>query len=126
MSGERPSHRCFVVEDRDAGNGKEAFWTRIGSAWPHKDGKGFNVQLSALPANGGRIVLREVTEAETAEQEQDSRSTAAESRISDLARVARAGPGEPELQLAEQVLRTGVRDALSAARRSRRKSSGTA
>jgi hypothetical protein len=124
MSRERPSHRCFVVEDR--GEGKDAVWTRVGAAWSHKDGKGFNVQLAALPASGGRIVLREVTEAETVEEEQHSRGAAAASRLSDLTRVASAGPGEPELQLAEQVLRTGVREALSAARRSKRKSSGTA
>jgi hypothetical protein len=66
MSGERPSHRCFVVEDREGANGKEAYWLKIGSAWPHKDGKGFNLQLAALPANGGRIVLREFTEEDAA------------------------------------------------------------
>ena len=68
MSGERPSHKCFVVEDREGAGGKEAFWTRIGSAWPHKDGKGFNLQLAALPASGGRIVLREFTDEDGAEQ----------------------------------------------------------
>lgn len=67
MSRDRPSHKCFVVEDR--GEGKDAIWTRIGSAWPHKDGKGFNVQLSALPATGGRVVLREFTEEDAAEPE---------------------------------------------------------
>jgi hypothetical protein len=66
MSGERPSHKCFVVESRESANGKEAFWLPIGSAWPHKDGKGFNLQLSALPANGGRIVLREFTDDDAA------------------------------------------------------------
>ena len=86
MSRERPSHECFVVEEREGA--KKAYWTRIGSAWPHKDGKGFNVQLSALPASGGRIVLREVTEADTGEEDQASGGTAAESRTSDLARVA--------------------------------------
>jgi len=65
MSRERPSHRCFVVEDRP--QGKDAIWTPVGSAWPHKDGKGFNLQLAALPATGGRIVLRELTKEDTAE-----------------------------------------------------------
>lgn len=37
---------------------EESFWTRIGSAFEHKDGKGFNLELEALPVNG-RIVLRE-------------------------------------------------------------------
>ena len=38
------------------GEGKQAFWTRIGSAWPHQHGEGFNIELNALPVNG-RIVL---------------------------------------------------------------------
>jgi hypothetical protein len=59
---QKPSHKVYVVEDRGEGGGDNgAFWTRIGSAWPHADGKGLNVVLSALPANG-RLVLREYTE----------------------------------------------------------------
>ena len=54
---QKPTHKVFVVE----GEGDDAFWTRIGSAWPHKDGKGLNVVLSALPLNG-RLVLREFGE----------------------------------------------------------------
>lgn len=54
-----PSHKVYVVE----GEGDDAFWTRVGSAWAHKDSKGFNVQLSALPTNG-RIVLREPNDEE--------------------------------------------------------------
>jgi hypothetical protein len=54
------------VEDREGPTGKEAYWLKIGAAWPHKDGKGFNLQLSALPASGGRIVLREFTEEDAA------------------------------------------------------------
>lgn len=33
------------------------FWTRVGVAFPHKDGKGFNVELDLLPPNG-KLVLR--------------------------------------------------------------------
>ena len=58
---QKPSHKAFTVEDRGEGDDGDAFWTRIGSAWPHKDGKGFNIVLSALPVNG-RIVLREFTD----------------------------------------------------------------
>ena len=59
---QKPSHKVFVVEERE-GQGKDAdaFWTRVGSAWAHKDGKGFNVVLSALPVNG-RLVLRTFTD----------------------------------------------------------------
>ena len=48
---------AYAVEEYDAGNGKKAkSWTRIGAAFPHKDGMGFNIQLRALPIDG-RIVL---------------------------------------------------------------------
>ena len=48
---------AYTVDEYDAGNGKKAkTWTRIGAAFPHKDGTGFNVQLRALPVDG-RIVL---------------------------------------------------------------------
>ena len=33
--------------------GDKTYWTRIGSAWPSKNGSGgFNVVLDALPVNG--------------------------------------------------------------------------
>lgn len=38
------------------GEGEKAYWTRIGSAWAHKEGEGFSLELAALPVNG-RIVL---------------------------------------------------------------------
>ncbi|MCA3301217.1 MAG: hypothetical protein ACK5TM_00355 [Methylobacterium sp.] len=49
----RPSHEAFVVE----GEGKATTWTKIGAAWPHEDGTGLTVKLSALPLTG-RLVLR--------------------------------------------------------------------
>ncbi|NPU65456.1 hypothetical protein HL667_10670 [Bradyrhizobium sp. 83012] len=36
---EKPTHEAFVVN----GEGKNAFWTKLGAAWPHDDGKVFNV-----------------------------------------------------------------------------------
>lgn len=69
MSGERPSHKAFVVEDRGESN-ENAFWTRCGSAWPHKDGKGLNVQIASGLAVSGRLVLREYTDEDAKEEEQ--------------------------------------------------------
>jgi hypothetical protein len=89
MSSERPSHRCFVAEDREGANGKEAYWLKIGSAWPHKDGKGFNLQLSALPASGGRIVLREFTENDDAGEDARSAASANKGRAGSSAAKAR-------------------------------------
>ena len=53
-----PSHIVYQVRDREGGKG---FFTRIGAAWPHKDGKGFNIQIESVPLDG-RIVLRVVSE----------------------------------------------------------------
>lgn len=36
----------------------KSFWTRIGAAWDHDDGKGMTLQLDLVPVDGGRIVLR--------------------------------------------------------------------
>ncbi len=47
----------FVVEDYVKDGTQMANWIRIGVAFENKDGKGFNVQLSALPV-GGKLVLR--------------------------------------------------------------------
>jgi hypothetical protein len=50
----RPTHIAYQVRD----GGDDRFWTRIGAAWPHKDGRGFSLQLDAVPLDG-RIALRE-------------------------------------------------------------------
>jgi hypothetical protein len=38
--------------------GDNSFWTKVGAAWPHRDGKGLSLILSVIPING-QIVLRE-------------------------------------------------------------------
>ena len=53
-----PSHLVYHVRDVE---GRKSFWTRIGSAWAHKDGSGFNVQLECVPLDG-RVSLRVATE----------------------------------------------------------------
>ena len=37
--------------------GGNSFWTKVGAAWRHRDGKGLSLQLSVIPMNG-QIVLR--------------------------------------------------------------------
>ena len=51
----RPTHRIFSVTKN--GDSK-ANWQEIGAAWPHKDGKGFNLKFTARPLDGAQIVLR--------------------------------------------------------------------
>lgn len=53
QTNHRPSHAVYIVE----GEGESAFWTKIGAAWSHEDGDGFNLQLSCLPLTG-RLVIR--------------------------------------------------------------------
>lgn len=48
-----------VAEKTDS----KSFWTRIGAAWDHEDGKGLTLQLDLVPVSGGRIVLRTPSEA---------------------------------------------------------------
>jgi hypothetical protein len=49
-----PTHVAYQIRDREGGKG---FWTRIGAAWAHGDGQGFNIQLESVPLDG-RITLR--------------------------------------------------------------------
>lgn len=47
---------AYAVED--APRGQKSYWTRIGRLFAHKDGKGYDIVLNALPING-RIVVRQ-------------------------------------------------------------------
>lgn len=58
-SSKSPSHIVYHV--RDGKDGGKGFFTRIGAAWPHRDGKGFNIQLEVVPLDG-RITARVATE----------------------------------------------------------------
>ena len=50
-----PAFIAYHVAER----GKDkSFWTRIGAAWDHEDGKGLTLNLDLVPVNGGRVVLR--------------------------------------------------------------------
>jgi hypothetical protein len=72
---------AYAVREFDTADGKKArAWTRIGVAFPHKDGTGFNVEVHSFPLDG-RIVLfpadadaREDEPAETATPPQTSRN----------------------------------------------------
>jgi hypothetical protein len=69
MSGNRPTHKVFAVRDGDPDDPESKAWyTRIGSAWPHKSGKGMSILLDALPVNE-RLVLFEYDEDDAKEDE---------------------------------------------------------
>jgi len=51
----KPTHAVFHVTGKE----DKARWTRMGAAWAHKDGKGFNLDLDMIPMKPGRFVIRE-------------------------------------------------------------------
>jgi hypothetical protein len=51
----KPPYIAYSVRER--GEGKRARFTEIGVAFPHKDGKGFDILYDAIPLSG-RITLR--------------------------------------------------------------------
>lgn len=60
ITKKRPSHIIWqVIGDKD-----NAFWHRVGAAWPHRDGKGLFLKFDAHPVVG-RTVIREVTDKAT-------------------------------------------------------------
>ena len=53
----KPTHSAYSVRNYTANSEAQSDWTRIGVAWLHKDGKGFDVNLDTVPLTG-RVVLR--------------------------------------------------------------------
>jgi hypothetical protein len=57
---DEPAHtylNVFTVEEYET-NGKTAKkWTKIGAAFPHKEGIGFSIELRAFPIDGRLVVL---------------------------------------------------------------------
>lgn len=48
----------YTVEEFETGNGeKKKSWTKIGAAFPHKEGVGFSIELRAFPVNGRLVIL---------------------------------------------------------------------
>ena len=46
----KPDFNVYMVSG--GGKDRKGFWTKIGAAWRHEDGEGFNVSLEAFPTNG--------------------------------------------------------------------------
>ena len=69
MAEQQPMYRAYTIVEREK---DVPFWLNIGIAFVHKDTKGFNVILQALPLDG-KLVLR-VYEQEPEESKVDSSS----------------------------------------------------
>ena len=52
-----PTHIAYTVNK----GGEKSYWRRIGVAFSHKDGNGFNIILESLPIDG-KITLRIISD----------------------------------------------------------------
>jgi hypothetical protein len=60
MTSQNPATplNVFTVEEYEAPAGRSGTsWTKIGVAFAHHDGPGFNIELRAFPRNGRLVVL---------------------------------------------------------------------
>jgi hypothetical protein len=47
----------FTVEEYERDGTSQKRWTKIGAAFPHKEGSGFSIELKAFPMDGRLVVL---------------------------------------------------------------------
>jgi hypothetical protein len=47
----------FTVEEYERDGKTQKRWTKIGAAFPHKEGAGFSIELKAFPVDGRLVVL---------------------------------------------------------------------
>jgi hypothetical protein len=47
----------FTVEEYESNGKTQKRWTKIGAAFPHKEGSRFSIELSAFPVDGRLVVL---------------------------------------------------------------------
>ena len=56
-TAKQPSHLIYHVEEREGDTPNN--WTQVGAMWPHKDSKGWNMQLQFLPVStNGKLTIR--------------------------------------------------------------------
>ena len=75
-----PSHYAYQVNESQDG---KSFFNRVGAAFAHKDGEGYNIVLDAVPVDG-RITLR--TPQERLQAMRDDNSAAPERRSQERGR----------------------------------------
>ena len=83
-----PSQRlyAYTVREFDTADGKKGrAWTRIGVAFPHKDGTGFNVEVHSFPLDG-RLVLFPVDDGPREDERAEAAPPPAPGRIGGSAR----------------------------------------
>jgi hypothetical protein len=88
----QPSHRICIVPEADDQSEQKPSRIRVGSTWPHKDGKGLNLVVTPGISLGGRIVLREVDEEAEARRAKPPKQVRDDQRTTMVARPRFAAP----------------------------------
>lgn len=90
----KKSGRMTAYNVRETEDGK-SYFNRIGAAFPHKDGQGYNLHLEALPVSG-QVVMRTVQEKLDSIREEGRKDARSRDSIdrSDESKSSRNGKGE--------------------------------
>ncbi len=59
MKKNQPTHTIYQVIKREK---DLKIWSRIGVAWMHQDGEGFNLTFDAFPLTGSVVVRKKLSE----------------------------------------------------------------
>ena len=62
-AGRKPDYIAYNVRESQDGKG---YWNKVGAAWKHRDGQGYDINLESIPVDG-RVTLRELREERTQE-----------------------------------------------------------
>lgn len=67
-----PTHGVYAIRNYTSGGEQRSDWTKLGVAWAHRDGNGFNIKLTALPLDGELTIYpfadKKADDTETTEQ----------------------------------------------------------
>ena len=86
MTNTKPAYlNVLIVEQFETGTGRTVRnWTKVGVAFPHAEGGGFNMELKAFPRDGKLVVLPPQSE------ERADRGSEANGAAADAARTTKA------------------------------------
>jgi len=85
MSNAKPAYlNVLIVQEFQTNAGRAGrSWTKVGVAFPHADGGGFNIELKAFPRDGKLVVLPPQVE------EQPDRGSDSQTAVAEGVRVAK-------------------------------------
>lgn len=86
MNNAKPAYlNVLIVEEFQTAAGRTVRnWTKVGVAFPHTEGGGFNIELKAFPRDGKLVVLPQQAE------ERADRGSEAQAAVGEAARVTKA------------------------------------